>query len=298
MAGVGIVKAAVQLDRTMKLKDPMLLRRTRCLVVTLTLALTSTLMGATIALAGDIPLGNLFDDGKKMSLVNAIATDEFGAYADNSDLGVWTTISGFENPVIVAPGVTFDFQNVGGSKINHSRATNDAIETGDQSRGVRTTGTFEPAIAQGRKFEDGIGLHANNLVTFDLADIRRAGSLADDQSFQLIVERMGLNDSALQAVWPNGSVRIVVLIINANAANPTVQGSVNGVVTPVSQIDGRWQVQKADLDELKADGKYASLDVSVPGTATHVVIACTGGNGGISSDHAVLSGARLVYRAP
>ena len=293
MVNVGIVSTAERQDRTMELTDHVLLRRVRFLVVTLTLMLTVS----TTALAGDIPLGNLFDDGKKMPLVSAVETDEFGASAEDSDLGVWTVISGFDKPVLVAPGVTFDFQNVGGSKVSHSRATNDAFEAGDQSRGIRTTGTFEPALAQGRKVEDGIGLHANNLVTLDLAEIRRAGSLPDDQSFQLVAERMGLNDSALQAAWPTGSVRIVVLVVNANATSPTVQGSVNGVVTPVTQIDGRWQVEKAGQDELKADGKHASLDLTVPGTSTHVVIASTGGNGGISSDHAVLSGARLVYRA-
>jgi len=247
--------------------------------------------------AENIPLGNLFDDGKKTSLIAAIASDEFGASADDSDLGIWAAISGFENPVMVAPGVTFDFQNVGGSKVTHSRASNDTFEAGDQSRGIRTTGVFEPAPAQSRKFDDGIGLHANNLVTFDLSEIRRAGDLPDDQSFQLTAERIGLNDTALNAAWPTGSVRIVVLVINANQAGPEVQGSVNGVATPVSHIDGRWQVEKSGHDELKADGRHPSLDVPVPGNATHVVIACTGGSGGISSDHAVLSGARLVYGA-
>jgi len=277
----------------MELTSKMPVQHFRCLVLTLLLSLTS----GAIAQAEDFPLGSLFDDGKKSSLKAAIATDEFGASAEDADLGIWTTISGFENPVMVAPGVTFDFKNVGGSKVTHSRATNDTFEAGDQARGIRTTGTFEPALAQGRKVEDGIGLHANNLFTLDLAEIRQAGNLPDDQSFQLIAERMGLNDTALQAAWPTGSVRIVVLVINANPASPTVQGSVNGVVTPVTQIDGLWQVEKASQDELKADGKHASLDVSLPGTATHVVIASTGGSGGISSDHAVLSGARLAYRA-
>ena len=71
---------------------------------------------ATVASAVVIPLGNLFDDPKLTPLATAITSDTFAATGDATDLGVQTVIDGGLNvPVVIAPGITFDFSNAGGS---------------------------------------------------------------------------------------------------------------------------------------------------------------------------------------
>jgi len=258
------------------------------------------MLAAGGARAADIPLGNLFDDSKKVTLAEAVLSDGFGATADDTDLGVWIVLSGFEKPVVVAPAVTFDFQNIGGSKLTHSVAINDAFEGGAQLRGIRTSGAAEPAIPPGEKIEEGVGLHANNLVTFDLAEIRKAGRLPEGQAFHLLADRIGINDTGLGRPFPTASVRFIVLVAAPAGpdGSPQVSGYVNGQAMPLKQADGVWQADDKIPDELKGDGKFLSLNVPIPGNATHVVIGTTGGSGGISSDHAVLSGLRLVPSAP
>ena len=69
--------------------------------------------------AQNIPLGNLFDDPKLTDLVTAISTDTYGASADTTDLGIaaFGTNLGDHGGTgtVIAPGVSFNFGNVGGA---------------------------------------------------------------------------------------------------------------------------------------------------------------------------------------
>lgn len=247
-------------------------------------------------------LGRLFDDAKGVTLKAAMSKDVLGAGADDTDLGVWIVVSGgLDQPVAVAPGLKFSFVSAGGGKLKHSKACNAAVDTASakDAIGIRTTGKVDPALEKGKKVEEGIGLHANNFLTLDMDEIRKAGEYPAGQVVRLVVDRAGINDSRADAKWPMGSVRVVALVIKAGGeGKPQVlAGYINGEkVAAAANDQGVWNFTGAIPKELTAGGKYVAFDVEIPPDATHVILACTSGSGGISHDHCVLSGARLEPR--
>ena len=240
-----------------------------------------------------VPLSNLFDDAAGTSLNDAIASDTFGAAAHTADLGVELVQTGGLTQVApapaLAPAVSFDFTSAGGSTDSFSTVLNDAPYQGGGGYGsIRTTGVAMPVYGNAR-IEDGIGRHANALITFDLNDIRAAGGLGS-VPFDFTADG-GLNDDALGVP---SSVRAVVIVSDADGV---LAGYVNGQQVSVTNTGGTWSFDGPIPDEFVGDGAgpyTAQFNVPVPAGATWLTLATTSGSNGHSNDQAVFSEAQLA----
>lgn len=244
-----------------------------------------------------IPLGNLFDDVAETSLGDALDSDQFGGTADATDLGVDRVVQGWGTETEIAGGIKFDFQSVGSGRETHGLVLNDAW---GENGGIRTLGQAFPANSP--KTEQGVGLHANALVTFDLTEIRKAGGLPPTQTFAFRSERAGINDDALGS---DAGVHLLVIVsrTTGDAAQKVIAAYVNGAPVEVKFQDGKFAVSGIIPSPLKANGQFANFQVPIPAEAQFVTLVATGaamGPGGnpINSDHAVFSGARLDFEAP
>ncbi len=244
-----------------------------------------------------IPLGNLFDDVAETSLGDALDSDQFGGAADATDLGVDRVVQGWGTDTEIASGIKFDFESVGSGRETHGLVMNDAWA---ENSGIRTLGQAFPANSP--KTEQGIGLHANALVTFDLTEIRKAGGLPPTQAFAFRSERAGINDDAMGS---EASVQMVAIVsrTTGDAAQKVIAAYVNGVLVEVKFQDGKFAVTGTVPSPIKANGQYANFNVPIPAEAQFVTLVATGaamgpGGNAISSDHAVFSGARLEFEAP
>ena len=242
--------------------------------------------------AGIIPLGNLFDDSANVSLDAAVKTDKFSAVANANRLGVDRVAQGWGERTKIAPDVDFDFRKLGSSSHSYGSIVNDGWQAGG---GIRTQGKQG---SSGKRLEQGIGMHANALVTFDLDEIRKAGLLPSDQKFQFKVDRAGINDDALGS---NGSSHLAVIVSRPHkdkAVSDAILASyVNGKPVEVDVDDFTYYFSGNPGEPLRANGKFASFEIPIPPEAKHITLVSTGAgepaDNPISSDHAVFSGARL-----
>jgi hypothetical protein len=243
-----------------------------------------------------ISLGNLFDDDADVALGDALASNEFKATAEEGDLAVGKVLHGWGSVADVATGFRFDFQNVGSSAMRHGEITNDGWSA---AGGLQTLGKRIAENAE--KIEEGIGLHANALITFDLAALRAAGGLDANQAFQFRSDRAGLNDCVFGTTGPEAHLIVLVSGVPDAVTGDGVTGYVNGRKVDVQQANGIFHFSGEIPPPLVADGRFASFSLPVPGTARYLTLAATGANGlggnSISSDHTVFSGARLEFEA-
>ncbi|MDB5346729.1 MAG: hypothetical protein JWP89_5106 [Schlesneria sp.] len=244
--------------------------------------------------AGVIPLGNLFDDPATVSLGAAVVTDKFGAAASDKSLGVDRVVQGWGKQTRIAAGLDFEFTQLGSDGSTHGGVINDGW---DASGGIRTLGQGFPSNA--KRTEQGIGMHANALITFDLEQLRQAGLLPADQRFIFRADRAGLNDDT----FGNGGSSAHLAVIVSRPHHKTdvydgiIAGYVNGQQVQIAENDRVYYFSGAIPAPLKADGKFATFAVPVPADAKYLTLVSTGAGGPgentISSDHAVFSGARL-----
>jgi hypothetical protein len=242
------------------------------------------------ASAQTVPLGNLFDDPAGTDLSTAIASDTFGAAAEVGDLGLEVVQrGGLGGPVTIAPNVSFDFLGAGGNTPEFSAILNDSpYFAGGGNGSIRTTGQPMPVYGNA-KVEEGIGMHANSLITFDLNEVRTAGGLGGGE-FTFTADG-GLNDDAVGAA---ASVRAVVIVSDANGV---LAGYVNGQQVDVSNNGGTWSFSGAVPAELLGNtgGPYTALfNIPVPEGAAWLTLATTSGPDGHSNDQAVFAEAQLA----
>lgn len=249
-----------------------------------------------VVVPGVIPLGNLFDDPQGgTSLSAALSTDKFLAAASDKCLGVDRVVHGWGKETQIAAGLQFDFSQLGSDGRTHGGVINDGW---DATGGIRTLG--QPFASKAGRTEQGIGMHANALITFDLDKLRVAGLLPADQAFIFRADRAGLNDDT----FGNGgsSVHLAVIVSRphrkTDVYNGIIAGSINGEPVKVAENDRVYYFSGPIPQPLKADGKFAKFDVSIPADAKYLTLVSTGagmgpGENTISSDHAVFSGARL-----
>ncbi len=245
---------------------------------------------------GQIPLGNLFDDAPGTLLNTAVASDRFKAAASDNSLGVDRIAQGWGNTTLIAPGVNVDFRKLGSDDRSHGAIINDGW---DAQGGIRTQG--KRAGSNLPRTEQGIGMHANALITFDLDEIRRAGLIPADRKFRFRAERAGLNDDVLDS---GASVHLAVIVSKPQSEksqfDAVLFASVNGVQAKVEENDGVYYFAGEIPPSVRPNGRYVSFDIALPPDARYLTLVATGaGNLGdentISSDHAVFSGARLEY---
>jgi len=245
---------------------------------------------------GVIPLGNLFDDRKGVSLKTALASDGFKAVATDQSLGVARVAQGWGKGALLSKGVRFDVSRLGSNKLKHGQVVNDAWsdEGGIQTKGVQCS----PALG---RTEQGIGMHANAMITFDLDEIRKAGLIPANQTLRFQVDRAGINDDSRGA----GSVYVSVIVSKPNSAaakfDAIIAAYLNGQRMKTGQNDQVFQFEGELPKPLRGDGTFAAFDVPVGPEAKFVTIVVTGAEiseteNTISSDHAVLSGVRLSYQ--
>ena len=245
----------------------------------------AVLSHAPSASAQSIPLGNLFDDPAGTSLADAIASDTYAEDAHVEDLGVDTVrVGGLDAAsVAIAPGINFNFANVGGGGGSFTPIQNDSAYF---TAVIRTTGTPMSTNTQPGDIdneEQGIGMHANALITFDLDEIRAAGGLAGTP-FTFTGEG-GLNDDTNA----NSSVRAIALVSDGTAV---VAGYINGQQVAVAQDgNGNYVFTGTIPDELTGVGNAPAFNVPLSATARFLTLATTSLD--INSDQAVFSMAQL-----
>ncbi|MFM7315781.1 MAG: DUF1549 domain-containing protein, partial [bacterium] len=247
---------------------------------------------------GEVPLGNLFDDAKGTLLSSAIASDVFKTPATENSLGVVKLASGWGKQTAVAEGIRIDFSEIGSDKRSHEQVTNDGWSG---EGGISTTG--KKVGADLPRTEQGIGMHANALVTFDLDEIRRAGLLPAGLPMRLKVDRAGINDDSLGS---GADVNFGVVLSRPHTKrseyDAIVAAWLNGQPAKVVENDTLYHFKPNGTPAVKADGKFVAFDLGVPPEARYLTIVVTGARSSetentISSDHAVLSGIRLEYDA-
>ena len=244
---------------------------------------------------GIIPLGDLFDDPPGVSLSSAISIDKFAVAASENSLGVDRVVQGWGRQAQIAPDLQFDFSKLGSDGNSHGGVMNDGW---DASGGIRTAG--KPAPSNLPRTEQGIGMHANALVTFDLDELRQAGLLPSDQQFVFRADRAGLNDDVFGGGTP--SAHLAVIVSRPHRKKDVYDGIlaayVNGQPIKISENDRVYYFGGDIPAPLKADGHFATFNVPVPAEARYLTLVATGAGTGadgnsINSDHTVFSGARL-----
>lgn len=236
--------------------------------------------------ANRIKLDNLFDDAKGTGLAAAVQSDTYQAEGDTSDLGVWAVIDGgLHIGQTIAPGVVFNLSNTGGGSNQVSGKPSNDTYRSVSNLAIRTTGTSNPGV---EKVEDGIGMHANELITFDLNEIRTAGGFVGADGY--FTARSGVNDSA----GTSGSIRTIAIL--SNDSGQVVAGYVNGQRIDVAQSGGQWQFTGAMPAILEGGGgeRIADKAIPVPPDAAYLTLATTS-DGSANSDHGVFSGAALEF---
>lgn len=253
---------------------------------------------ATVA-TGQIPLGNLFDDAKGASLANALASDTFRAAANESNLGVARVAQGWGQSTSIATGINFDFLSLGSDDRSHGAIINDGW---DATGGISTKG--KSANSKLPRTEQGIGMHANALVTFDLNEIRRAGLIPVDRPLTLKIDRAGLNDDVFGS--GTASVHLAVIVSKPQSQDSefdsVLSATLNGQQAKVVENDGSYYFAGPLPEPMTANGKFFEVNLKLPVEAQFVTLVTTGAgkpdDNSISSDHAVFSGARLEYEPP
>ena len=245
--------------------------------------------------SGITPLGNLFDDSAGTSLASAVASDRFKTAASNNSLGVDRVTFGWGTTTEIASGIRFNCTQLGSDSAKYGQITNDGWNS---IGGIRTTG--KSVSASSGRMEQGIGMHANALITFDLDEIRKAGLLPVDQKFTFRVDRAGLNDDVAGSGTPSVHLAAIVSAPHkkTDVYDAIIAGYINGLSVKVSENDRVYYFSGRIPKPLKADGHFVTFDVPIPPHAKYLTLisagaAKDGDENTISSDHAVFSGARL-----
>jgi hypothetical protein len=257
-----------------------------CFSLFLAAAWIMSLLGG--ADAQHIPLGNLFDDPKLTNLITAVSTDTYGASAETTDLGIaafGTNLGDHAGAgTVIAPGVSFNFGNVGGADdSNGEPVINDSTykSVGGQPVPISTTG-IQCCGNPAPEIEEGIGIHANKFVTFDLDEIRAAGGFSTDTPF-FFSGKGAVNDSAIGSAAQFYTVALV-----SDVTNGVTRGYIQGILTPL-QNPGVQEFADSVPPTLSGTGTLsATFSFSIPGSVRYLTLASTS-FGSISSDHAVFA---------
>lgn len=252
----------------------------------------------SVVVPGIIPLGNLFDDRKGTSLTSALMTDPFRAQANNGSLGVDRVAYGWGGTTEIAPGVQFDFSSIGSDSRRHGAVTNDGWSN---EGGIRTLGmSCPPSIG---RTEQGIGMHANALITLNLNEIRRAGLIPASETLLFKVDRAGINDDSFGV---GSSVHIAAIVSKPQSKSSEfdsiIASYLDGNPAPIEENDAVYSFSGEIPPAIGSDGRFVSFDVAIPPEAHSLTIAVTGAQisateNTISSDHAVLSNVRIEFPA-
>jgi len=237
---------------------------------------------------GAIPLGNLFDDRRPFILAEAVATDAYGAIPDRDHLGIERVYAGDIAVREIAPGIRLDLSSIGWMGKEYSQPMNDVtcLEGSRLGAPIQTVG--QKLASNDAKIEDGIGMHANSLITFNLKEIRDAGAL-EDVPLRFVCDRFGLNDDAREV--GGGSVHCLLVISDSTSI---MSASLNGVAIPTKLEANTFHLAGQPTKAFTPTSKPATCDIPLPAEARYLTLAVTSAGDGIGYDHGVWSGARLL----
>jgi hypothetical protein len=243
-------------------------------------------------------LGNLFDDDTTASLTEAMRTDQYQAAGETTDLGVAAVHDGgLDVDVSLAEdGVWFNFLNVGGGGAKVVGLPGNDTYRSNLPIPIRTTGEdLQHDLADGLlpKVEEGVGISANELLTFDLKELRKAGKI-NGQSMRFVADRAGLNDREAPLIDSRKNAHANLVVIVSTEDN-VLSAYLNGkAVDVVKHAD----VYSLDVDEqdatrgIRYDGEFVKFDVPIPAHARFLTLVSTQLEKE-HHDHTVFSGARL-----
>ncbi len=234
---------------------------------------------AQLPYAPAIPLGNLFDDSATSRLEIALQSNTFKATAEEADLGVARVeLAGSATKTLFA-GAPFDFNfsNVGWQNASSSLPTNDAVGVDPAFRAIRTTRSNDAFTTEFR-LEDGIGVHANSYVTFDLDEIRSAAGLDSNQRFQLIIDGLGVNDLA------SGTIHSMVIL---SSPSGIVKAFLNGQEQSLNLASTTYSFSGSIPSPMTSSSPVVALDTGVGRNVRYLTLAVSGAGDGVSFDHGV-----------
>jgi hypothetical protein len=237
-------------------------------------------------------LGNLFDDAADVPLEKAMRTDTFQATAEVGDLGVELVLYGTDAVKQLSPSCRFDLSALGWQEAFCGSIANDCwtvVEPAERTGGIRTIGLGLALDAP--KTEEGIGMHANAAITFDLAAIRAAGNLKN-APLAFICDRAGINDNSYGI-----SIASVHMAAVASDLKGVVAASVDGEHVKTECHDGTWRITSPIGRPLRGDGRFVPFRITLPITTKYLTLIAASAGDVHGFDHAVWSGARLVVEA-
>ncbi len=235
-----------------------------------------------------IPLGNLFDDVKGTSLSTAIQSDVYMAGATGNSLGVnRVQVGGLGSLTEIAPGVMFDTGFVGGvdSPDSGARPGNDALSS-INSIGLSCSGQDLYGQTVFGRVDDGIGMWADQLITFDLNEIRVAGGFDADQMFNFS-SFAGINDYAS----PNATLNLIAVLSNDSGV---IGGWMNGEAVSFGADRSVWSFDGDLPGSFDGENRASSFNFTVGGDAKYLTIASLSLGDGSGTDHGVFGGAALT----
>jgi hypothetical protein len=232
-------------------------------------------------------LSNLFDDTSYTPLGLAMATDAYQAEVTPDALGVDRVIIGDarDNTILeIADKIQLDVKKLGWKDHPEGSAVNDAWAKGSHGGPLRLDGTLSPRT--GPKIAEGIGMHADSALTFDLDKLRNAGRLSG-KSLRFVCDRAGVNDDCRQGT---GSIHMAVVLSSQSAVKAIW---VDGEPVELGESNGRFEVASAIGKPLVAHGHTFSSNIPLDLDTRFLtlIVAVAGDNADL--DHGAWLGARL-----
>jgi len=248
-------------------------------------------------------LGALFGVANTKTVQEAMAAGgTVGTQATTGNLGIAYATKSSEistlNQVVdvTKDGLMIDFRSINAGQTYGQNVQNAKCNVS----GIRTTGKYfnELITVAGKtgvqsanfKIDEGIGMHANALVTFNLDEICEKNGWDSTSRLAFTCSKAGMNDEG------SGSIDQVILISDADH---NILGSyVNGKYAAMTQsTDGTYSFASVPTTHLRQTGLY-DVDFLLPEGAKYLTLATTASN--ISSAHGVFGQAhlRLVENAP
>ncbi len=171
-------------------------------------------------------------------------------------------------------------------KCSWSPPTNDSATDRANEFAISTVRT--PGFnVSGSKVEEGIGLHANGALTFDLDELRNAGKITPNSTYRFIADRAGINDGTNGG----GSVRLIALV---SGESGILSGHINGQPVTVASTSGVWSFNGTIPAAMTAATPPVPFDIPISSDARFLTLIVTSAGNGNGLDHGVFSGARLI----
>lgn len=259
--------------------------------------------------ASSIALENLNGSSKDMSLTQAVEQGVFGARAATTNLGIVGVRGGtytgnpgdFANPVqnLVGDNGSFDLTNLGpgtGGTWGNGNENGTVGNLAADTFFIRSDATMRQSVT------NGIGMHTNAFITYDVNELREAGGLGANQLMQFTAYG-GVRADASSGTT-DGKLNMAVILWDENY---NVLGAyVNGEYAPTDGTSGTWSFNTNYLDTSQDNAattcltpaKSAFFDIAVTPDVSYISVVSAQGNGLGGNDHAILANPKLNIISP